>query len=85
VAALLSSLHVERTPTGGLHLEAPPETAGALAGLFRALATQLERSAPEPAEQSDGSQAPAASGPAVSAAADGTTDTAPPRPAEPHD
>ncbi len=37
-AALLSSLRVERTPSGGVRIEAPPEAVGTLVALFQGMA-----------------------------------------------
>ncbi|MCA9576189.1 MAG: DEAD/DEAH box helicase, partial [Myxococcales bacterium] len=45
MGALLSSLSVTTRADGGLRIEAPPETAGALAALFRGMASALEATA----------------------------------------
>lgn len=44
VPQLLGSLSVKKTPEGGLILEAPPESAEALASLFGAMAQLLRAS-----------------------------------------
>ena len=55
VGALLSSIRVRRTPDGGLSLEAPPEAAGTLAGLFQGLGELLARaSEPTPERAREG-------------------------------
>jgi hypothetical protein len=46
VGALLSSLEIHPTDSGGVRIEAPPEAAGTLISLFRGLAEMLERSRP---------------------------------------
>ncbi|NLE89120.1 MAG: DEAD/DEAH box helicase [Myxococcales bacterium] len=42
IAGLLRSLRVQRTSTGGLSIEAPPEAAGTLAALFEGMAQLLK-------------------------------------------
>jgi superfamily II DNA or RNA helicase len=57
VQRLFSGLTVQRTPRGGLAIEAPPETASMLAALFSGMAQLLQAAAAAPAP-------PGASGPA---------------------
>jgi hypothetical protein len=45
---LMSGLAVQRTPTGGLVIEAPPETASTLAALFAGMAQLLQAAASPP-------------------------------------
>lgn len=54
VGALLSSIRVRKTPDGGLSLEAPPEAAGTLAGLFQGLGELLARAASPPTDSEPG-------------------------------
>jgi SNF2 family DNA or RNA helicase len=46
VGALLGSLEIHPTDSGGMRIEAPPEAAATLISLFRGLADMLERSQP---------------------------------------
>ncbi len=41
VQQLFAAIQVERTPEGGLKIEAPPEAAGALAAMFQGMADLL--------------------------------------------
>jgi len=45
VQQLFAGMHVERTETGGLRIEAPPEAAGALAAMFQGMADLLAATA----------------------------------------
>jgi hypothetical protein len=46
VASLLASMRVERTPGGGIRLEAPPEAASSLAAMFETMAKLFLDAAP---------------------------------------